>query len=188
MHNRAILRFDLDQVFARPEQQEEIAKGIRMSHMDKLKTSIVLLVVFACQFQSASAQSASAQNISWTHSPEQAVQWANQSGRMIIVSVGASWCHYCKKMDRDVWRNPTVARTIATEYVPLKLTDNRHRELIESMQVSGYPATLIFTPDRRLVARMDGYVGPEKVLQTMHTLRASIPSTPQISRSVNPRL
>ncbi len=155
-----------------------------MSHVDKLKTSIVLLlVIFACQFQSASAQ-----DVQWTHSPEQAVQWANQSKRMIIVSVGASWCHYCKKMDRDVWRNPTVARTIASEYVPLKLIDDQHRNLIKSMQISGYPATLIFTPDRRLVARMDGYVAPEKVLQTMQTLRASIPPAPQVSRRVNPRL
>lgn len=131
-------------------------------------------------------QSTAAEEVRWTHSPEQAVQAANSTGRLIIVSVGASWCHYCKEMDRDVWKHPVITKIIAEEYVPLKLTDEQHHELIEAMQIKGFPTTLIFNRDGELVTRMDGYVSPEKLAKTMYAIRSSIQQSTQLSSEIAP--
>lgn len=132
----------------------------------------VVIVVF-CLWM-ADVGLATAGEVRWTRSPETAVEQANASGRLILVSVGANWCHYCKKMDKDTWSNHEIAAVVADEYVPLKLSDEEHRELIETMGIQGYPVTLIFTPDRRLVARLDGYVGPEKMADAMTRIRTAV--------------
>tara|TARA_R110002073_G_scaffold35970_17_gene104936 strand:+ start:2935 stop:3432 length:498 start_codon:yes stop_codon:yes gene_type:complete len=151
-------------------------KEFRMNHFRKLAVLTLMLVGFMSHRQPIAAA-----EVRWTHSPEQAIQAAHSTGRLIIVSVGANWCHYCKEMDRDVWKHPAIAKIIAEEYVPLKLTDEQHQELIETMQIKGYPATLIFTQDRQLVTRMDGYISAEKLANTMRAIRLSRQRSPQSS-------
>lgn len=140
--------------------------------MDSVAKKIAIALVFCLLLGDGGLVHAG--EVRWTRSPETAVQQANASGRLIIVSVGAKWCHYCKEMDRDTWRNDDVASAIEAEYVALKLSDEEHRELIESMGIQGYPATLIFTPDRRLIARLDGYVGPDKMVDAMTRIRTAL--------------
>ncbi|GAA4451475.1 thioredoxin family protein [Novipirellula rosea] len=147
-----------------------------MNHFRKLAVLTLMLVGFMSHRHPIAAA-----EVRWTHSPEQAIQAAHSTGRLIIVSVGANWCHYCKEMDRDVWKHPAIAKIIAEEYVPLKLTDEQHQELIETMQIKGYPATLIFTQDRQLVTRMDGYISAEKLANTMRAIRLSRQRSPQSS-------
>ncbi|SRR6056297_151241 len=136
----------------------------------------LVLLMFGCVGGMHGSSARAADEVRWTHSPEQATQWASQSGRLILVSVGAEWCHYCKRMDQDVWRHPTVAQVVATEYVALKLNPDQHQELIDALRVTSYPTTLIFTPDRQLVGRLDGYSDPEKLLAEMNRIRNAVRS------------
>ncbi|MEO8270420.1 MAG: thioredoxin family protein [Aureliella sp.] len=73
---------------------------------------IVQVVMLAVVAVSGFSQVVNAQDIPWTHSPEQAVEMAHQSGKMILVTVGAEWCHYCKKMDRETWPNPSISQLV----------------------------------------------------------------------------
>ncbi|RMF37194.1 MAG: thioredoxin family protein [Planctomycetota bacterium] len=104
-----------------------------------------------------------AADIAWTNDPQHAVDVAHQSGRMILVSVGADWCHFCKKMERESWTDRSVAAIVARSYVPLRLQDEQHAELIRALGVHAFPTTLVFTADRRLVARVEGYVDASKL-------------------------
>lgn len=58
------------------------------------------------------AQTASAQDRKWFDSPDKAANVAARSEKMIVVSVGADWCHYCKKMDRETWPDGKVQQAI----------------------------------------------------------------------------
>ncbi len=124
----------------------------------KAMQSAVFTACLAITIVTAISNNLTAQEIQWIDDPQQAVDAAHQSGRMIVVSVGAGWCHYCKKMDRESWRDRSVATSVARYYVPLRLKDEQHSELIRSLQVHAFPTTLVFTPDRRLVARAEGYI------------------------------
>jgi len=116
---------------------------------------------------------ARAEQIAWTGSPQQASDDAHASGRMIIVSVGASWCHYCQRMDREVWSDPNISRRVSSGFVPLKVNDEQHGELIRSLRVTGFPSTLIYSHDRRLLARIDGFVSAKSLSATLDRLRRS---------------
>jgi thiol:disulfide interchange protein len=111
--------------------------------------------------------------IPWTGSPQRAVNAAQRSGRMIVVTVGADWCHYCKKMERDVWQQPHIATLIGESFIPLRLTSEHHRELVERLQVQAFPTTLVFSPDRKLIARIDGYVDAASMQAALERLRTT---------------
>ena len=116
-------------------------------------------------------QSASAQDRKWFDSPDEAANVAARSGKMIVVSVGADWCHYCKKMDRETWTDGKVQQAIKQNYVPLKLTDERHHELLAVMQIKAFPTTLVFTSDRKFLTKMEGYVDAEKMALLLEKIR-----------------
>ena len=116
-------------------------------------------------------QSASAQDRKWFDSPDEAANVAARSGKMIVVSVGADWCHYCKKMDRETWTDGKVQQAIKQNYVPLKLTDERYHELLAVMQIKAFPTTLVFTSDRKFLTKMEGYVDAEKMALLLEKIR-----------------
>ena len=142
-----------------------------------------ILLVLACVLVGTivAENSAQGQEIRWTNSPQAAVDAAYSSRRMIIVSVGASWCHYCKKMDKEVWKNAETAKIVSEGFVPLKLVDRDHKELIEALNVSGYPTTLVFSPDRQLLARFEGFVSSRELLRALRQIRTAA-KTPATAR------
>ena len=132
---------------------------------------IVQIAMLAAVAVGSCSQVASAQDIRWTHSPQQAVDIAHQSGKMILVTVGADWCHYCKKMERETWLNRSISQLVSENYVALKLTDKQHKELIAALKVQAFPTTLIFSSDRQPLARLEGYVDAEKMQEALQQIR-----------------
>lgn len=141
-----------------------------MFHLPKVLSAIMAIL---CLFSLTVAR-ADAQEIRWTRSPQAAVDLAQQSGKMILVSVGAEWCHYCKKMDKEVWPDHTLVHVIQDNYVPLKLTDEQHKELVQALQIQSYPTTLVFTSDRQPIARLEGFVSAEKMLDALTQIHVAV--------------
>lgn len=141
-----------------------------MLHLPKVLSAVLATLCFF----SITVTRANAQEIRWTRSPQAAVDSAQQAGKMILVSVGAEWCHYCKKMDKEVWPDRSLVHLIQDNYVPLKLTDEQHKELVQALQVHAYPTTLVFTSDRRLIARLEGFVDAEKMLDALTQIHVAV--------------
>ena len=103
--------------------------------------------------------------IPWQRSPEAVLQTARQTGKPILVFVSADWCHYCKKMKRETWANPRVYAAVSQHYETLVLDGDRDKTIVKKLELSGYPATLLYSSDGRYVNQKGGYMPPEKTLQ-----------------------
>jgi uncharacterized protein YyaL (SSP411 family) len=136
-----------------------------------MKRNVVHRIVASVTLLFVMTQTGSAQERKWFDSPDEAANFAARSGKMIVVSVGADWCHYCRKMDRETWTDRKVQQMIKQNYVPLKLTDERHHELLAVMQIKAFPTTLIFTSDRTFLTKTEGYVDAEKMAVLLEKLR-----------------
>ena len=81
-----------------------------------MKTKTLMLIVLAALLGSHSL----AQEVKW-QTVEQASKIDPQGNtRLYFVDFYTSWCGWCKKMDRETFTNPTVARILETYYVPVK--------------------------------------------------------------------
>ena len=105
---------------------------------------------------------------------EQGVAAAKQKNKTIVVDVYTDWCGWCKKMDKEVYTHEGVVKILNKEFVAIKLnaeSSNKvtfngstmsQSELARSLGVTGYPTTVFFTSDARLITTLPGYVAGEE--------------------------
>ena len=132
---------------------------------------IVPPALAAIMLMLALGSQASAQEIRWLKSATQAAQLANETGKPILVYVRSASCHYCDKLQRDVWEDRTSALSIGRNFIPLKLTREDNAAELEALQIRGYPATFVFSPERKFVHRVDGYLERPKFMAELEEAR-----------------
>jgi len=107
--------------------------------------------------------------VQWAQSVDFALQSARESGAPILAFVTSDHCGYCRKMERETWSDPEVAKAVAAGYVPLRLDAERDAELVSQMGVKAFPTTIVFAPDGRALDAAVGYVEAEKLAKLLRT-------------------
>jgi len=123
------------------------------------------------------------QPVYWQEWGEAAFALAAQSGKPVLLDVGAVWCHWCHVMDRESYEDPTLAQTINDHFVAIKVDRDERPDVDARYQAAaqaiagqgGWPLTAILTPDGRpffagtYFPREDRYGRPgfERVLLTL---------------------
>lgn len=130
----------------------------------------LLVVLIALTFFIGTSQ---AQEVDWLRSASKAAELSETTGKPILVYVRSKTCHYCDLMQRNVWQNPQAVNEISKNFIPLKLTREENADSIEVLQIKGYPSTLVFSPQRKFLHRIDGYVDSKQFLREMAGVRSA---------------
>ena len=131
---------------------------------------VVLFAASVCLLQlNANAQ----QKVQWLRSATQAAEVAKKTGKPILVYVRSASCVWCDRMQKDVWENPQAAGVISQQFVPLKLTREQNAEALQALQVKGFPATIVFSADKKYLHKIDGYVNSSEFIQEMQKIRSA---------------
>jgi thiol-disulfide isomerase/thioredoxin len=105
--------------------------------------------------------------IAWRRSFEEARRTAKGS-QFIVVDVYTDWCGVCKFMDKKIYTDQAIVDFSAGHvFVRLNAEDGAEGEQFASRTgVRGYPTTLVYASDGRLVTRMAGaFRRPEAFLE-----------------------
>ncbi len=87
--------------------------------------------------------SAAADGIRWL-SLDSAKAAARQSKKPVFISFYTTWCGFCKKLERDTFKDPAVVKALNEYFLPVKLDGDEEEALAQAYGVRGYP-TLVFT-------------------------------------------
>ena len=61
-----------------------------------------------------------AQHVEWKTIEQAAKTDTKANAKLFFVDFYTSWCGWCKKMDRETFANPVVAKILNTYYIPVK--------------------------------------------------------------------
>ena len=75
----------------------------------------------------------------------------------IFVDVTADWCEPCKWLEQYTFSNASVAEKLNSEFVTVRLDDQRDKELLRSFNINIYPTLLIMDPAGKEVFRETGF-------------------------------
>jgi thiol:disulfide interchange protein len=99
---------------------------------------------------------------------------ARSAGKPVLYDFTAAWCGPCHRLDAEAWGDPQIASMVNQSYLPARVVDREREdgknppaieELEQRYSVNAFPTLVVAAPDGRLIAKLQGYGGREKVLQ-----------------------
>lgn len=108
-------------------------------------------------------------DVAWAEGYSQGMARAQREGKPILMSVHSPGCVWCKKMDKETFRDERVVE-LARRFVCISLDYSTDGKIIDQYGVSEFPLTLILKPDGREMARVSGYIPPERFLAALKTV------------------
>lgn len=103
----------------------------------------------------------------WSHDVFEA---AAAEKRFVILDLEAVWCHWCHVMDRKTYGDDDVRRLIAQKYAAVRVDQDANPDLSNRYGDWGWPATIIFAPDGSEIAKIRGYVPPERMASLLQAI------------------
>ncbi len=91
--------------------------------------------------------SPSAEAISWLPWEPETFSRAKSEDKPVVLSLTASWCHWCHVMDQEAYSHPEVMRTIAREFIPVRVDTDRRPDINARYNMGGWPTVAILLPD-----------------------------------------
>lgn len=90
--------------------------------------------------------------IQWQEWGESAFEQANEQDKLIILDIGASWCHWCHVMDRTTYSDPEVIEIVNEKFIPIRVDADKRPDIQDSYLLGGWPTTAFLLPDGRIMS------------------------------------
>ncbi len=119
--------------------------------------------------------------INWL-SIEEAYALNKEAPRKIFIDVYTDWCGWCKKMDKDTFSDPDVAKFVNEHFYAVKLDAENIEKIIlaedtttqqtlaRSMGVSGYPTIVYMKEDFKTIHVVSGYQKADAFLKNLENV------------------
>jgi thioredoxin-related protein len=111
---------------------------------------------------------ASATQVGWVPYDE-GLAVAKKTNRHMFVDFTATWCGWCKKMERETFNRPEVIAMLNNNFIPIKVWGDLNnslnidgykiteKEFANSRGVQGYPTFVFETPAQQAITAFTGY-------------------------------
>ncbi len=109
---------------------------------------------------------------------EQALELAEEKGKLIMVDVWAPWCGWCKKMKKEVY--PELSAELNSDFVLTRLNRDNNEDkktyqqyrmtplrLAQKFGVQNVPATVFLSSEGEYLFHISGFVGAEELKEVL---------------------
>jgi hypothetical protein len=109
-------------------------------------------------------------SIAWQAYAPEAFETAAREHKLVLIDLGAVWCHWCHVMDEVTYRDPAVERLIADHYVAIRVDQDQRPDLAQRYEDYGWPATIVLRPDGTELAKRRGYLPPKRMASMLQAI------------------
>lgn len=109
---------------------------------------------------------------------------AKAENKHMFVDFTATWCGWCKKLEKNTFSQPEIIKALNTDFVPVKVWDNStavldidgykisEKDLIrKEFKVRGFPALWFVSPEGVRVGPAGGYVEADRLMQVLDIVK-----------------
>ncbi len=121
--------------------------------------------------------------ISW-YTYDDALIKARKEDKLVIVDFYATWCHWCKELDKTTYSDPKVAKALMADFIPVKVDAESDKMVVYEMRqitmaqlaseygVKGYPSIWFLDKDGKKLKLLDGYLPPKEFLAYLRYVKS----------------
>jgi hypothetical protein len=108
--------------------------------------------------------------VEWREWGTAAFDEARRRGAPVLLSLSATWCGACHRMDAETYAEPRIAANVNDGFVPVRVDVDRRPRVRERYNMGGFPSTVFCTPEGKILTGA-GYLGPEGMRQVVDRVR-----------------
>ena len=82
-------------------------------------------------------------SIDWNQWSEEVFLRARQQSKPVLLTLTATWCHWCQVMDQTTYSDERVIRLISSRYVPVRVDVDRRPDLSRKYNQGGFPSVAL---------------------------------------------
>jgi uncharacterized protein len=111
---------------------------------------------------------------------------AAAENRLVLLDLGAVWCHWCHVMEETTYQHPRVLELLRDHFVAVRVDQDARPDLANRYEDYGWPATILFDASGRELAKFSGYIEPPRMIGMLEAFVAD--PTPGPSAGEGPAL
>lgn len=128
---------------------------------------VIALIVGRAAFRNRKSHDEVPTLVKWVANAD-AERLSRETGKPIMYEFTAAWCPPCRKMERDVFSDATMAARINDGFIPVRLTDRRREDgrnpadvqhLQTLYDVKAFPTIVFVDSNGGVKDRVQGYGG-----------------------------
>ena len=126
-----------------------------------LLPALAALTAVCGVMESAAADAKPAAGIHWQEWSDEIFAQARAQHKMVLLDLGAGWCHWCHVMDEMTYADPAVIALLREKYLAVRVDADARPDLANRYEDYGWPATIVFKWDGAELAKRRGYIPPK---------------------------
>ncbi len=100
--------------------------------------------------------------ISWREWDPEAFAAARAEGKPVLLTLGATWCHWCHVMDQTSYSDARVIALVNSGFIPIRVDVDQRPDISMRYNQGGYPSVAFLTADGEFLAGRP-YTPPEEM-------------------------
>jgi len=113
-----------------------------------------------------SPRSNRAHEIRWREWGEDAFREAKETGKPVLLSLSAVWCHWCHVMDETSYSDEGVIGFVNEHFIPVRVDNDQRPDVNARYNMGGWPTTAFLTPEGEILAGAT-YVPPDQMKELL---------------------
>jgi thioredoxin-related protein len=106
----------------------------------------------------SAAGRAGAEEVQWRGDYRAARREASEKNRPLVLVFGTAHCAWCRKLETDTLRDPSVTGLLNEHFIPLAIDADQNAALAQALHVQTYPTLVFAAPDGKILGTREGFV------------------------------
>ncbi|HWZ86917.1 MAG TPA: DUF255 domain-containing protein [Thermoanaerobaculia bacterium] len=111
-------------------------------------------------------------DVAWRGWSDAAFTAARREHRLVLLDLGAVWCHWCHVMEETTYRDPKVVALLERHFVAVRVDQDSRPDLSNRYEDYGWPATIIFDATGKELVKFAGYIPPARMAALLEAVVA----------------